>query len=95
MATARKNEAVTETKTVVVEPETVTLTLTLDEADTLAAIAGKIGGDPDRSPRKHVDEIARVLAGVGFHWANGSKAWQAMERERLSGIRFNKYPEED
>ncbi len=47
-----------ETKT---EITGVTLELSREEADALAAVVAKIGGDPERSPRKHIKAIEEAL----------------------------------
>lgn len=52
-------------KIVVVEvpvPPTYQLTLTQREAETLAMIGWKVGGDPDQSRRGDVDQIMKALA---------------------------------
>lgn len=50
--------------------ETTTITLTLDEteAETLAAILGKVGGEERRSCRKHASSILRALESRGVQW---------------------------
>lgn len=42
---------------------TVTLQLTEEEAETLLLISAKIGGNPTRSRRRHVDSIGKALKG--------------------------------
>lgn len=44
----------------------VQLTLSHDVARTLAKVCDKIGGDPWRSRRGHMDEIGRALDSVGI-----------------------------
>lgn len=44
----------------------VTLDLSLNEAETLAIIMARIGGDPDNSRRKYCDQIRFALKDVGI-----------------------------
>lgn len=50
----------------VVQKYNIVLTLDQNEAETLLAITGKIGGEPERTRRRFVDSIRRalILAGV-------------------------------
>lgn len=43
-----------------------TLTLTEDEAETLAVILHKVGGDPDTTPRAHANTVRAKLAALGL-----------------------------
>jgi hypothetical protein len=53
-----------------VTTETVTFTLTLsaEEAETLAAVMGTVGGDCELSARKHTDAVLRALEAAGVAW---------------------------
>lgn len=44
----------------------VVLTLTLEEAKTLRALTGGVGGSKDNSPRKHTDAIWGALCSQGI-----------------------------
>lgn len=46
---------------VVTVEDGVTLHLSMAEAKTLAAVGTKIGGDPDDTPRRHMDAINKAL----------------------------------
>jgi hypothetical protein len=74
MASAKKSFKTVETIT------GVTLSLTLEEARTLAAVYGRVGGDPDRSPRKHADSVLDALADVGIVGRG------ALERDLLPSV---------
>lgn len=47
-------------------PDTITLELTLEEAQVLADIGMRIGGDPEKSRRKLVNSIREALFDVGI-----------------------------
>lgn len=79
---------------------TYTLTLTADEAETLAAIAYRTGGDPDTSPRKHVASVGAALSAAGVR--QPGNRYDDVHPEELvdntytgGGIRFEDYPTED
>ncbi len=64
----------------VVKQQVVTLKLTSDEARTLMAVLSQIGGDPDKSARKHCDSIRFGLQShisydnyYGSHFASGTR----------------------
>lgn len=81
---ARKTETVTVTKVV--------LTLTEDEARTLRAILGHIGGDERLSPRRHADEIAAALGKAGFNNPISTPEGRLVTRRADgTGIRFANY----
>jgi phytoene/squalene synthetase len=63
MATATKKE---------IAKTEVTLVLNGDEAQFLADIMGRIGGDSQHSRRRHADAIARALGIVNFHSSGGN-----------------------
>jgi len=42
------------------------LKLTTDEAMALKWVLGKVGGDPDNTPRKHIDSIDAALGKIGI-----------------------------
>jgi hypothetical protein len=71
----------------------VTLTLNEDEANTLAAIMGHIGGRAD-SPRKHTTAILSALSGAGFKWYVGDVLDDQAHPARLvsGSLRFADYP---
>ena len=46
--------------------ERIVLELSPNEAEALALILGKVGGDPKRSRRKYVDEIYNALSTLGI-----------------------------
>lgn len=50
--------------------ETVTLRLDQDEAATIAAILGHIGGIPETSGRKHTEAVSKALREVGYTYIN-------------------------
>ena len=50
------------------EVDSYILTLTQDEANTLASILSRIGGNSELSPRKHADSISRALRSVGVNY---------------------------
>lgn len=45
-------------------PSPVSLTLTEEEAGTLVAILRNVGGDPEKSRRRHADSISNALYAV-------------------------------
>lgn len=50
-------------------PVKVILELSEGEADFILGVTGKIGGSPDRSPRKYSDRIRAALTGaLGYDW---------------------------
>ena len=76
-----KAEAKTKVTSIILE-------LSDKEAETLAAILGRVGGDPNGSPRKHTDSISTALGKAGFSWERRTDAYKCMNGE---GIRFAKY----
>jgi hypothetical protein len=72
MATANKRTR-NEVRTKMVEaryvqqiPDGVTLTLSHAEANTLAWLCYRTGGDPDKSARGYADSIAKALRSAGY-----------------------------
>lgn len=51
----------------VVEPEKVILELSRDEAQFLANVLGAVGGDPDKSPRRHQRGVSGALEDLGIY----------------------------
>lgn len=60
----------------------VVLTLTPDEAKTLFDLSRDIGGDPDRTRRKHTDAVGDAL------YAAGVRATPYRDRDYVGGITF-------
>lgn len=50
-------------------PVEITLTLSEEEAQTLAAILGRVGGS---GPRKHADTMRAALQQIGYDYNNGN-----------------------
>lgn len=46
-------------------PRLVSLTLTVDEAEALCAICGRVGGSPDTTRRRLVDRVDQKLSDLG------------------------------
>ncbi|WBP87023.1 hypothetical protein [Kitasatospora cathayae] len=72
---------------------TVALTLSLQEAEFLAAVLARIGGDPLNSPRKHQKSISYALHDdAGVRWGIGaSRHASALSEGR---IMFDNYPDD-
>lgn len=66
----------------------VRLDLSRDEADTLYAVLGAVGGDIRHSPNKHVFEIYKALEAGGVDWVNV----QEHRRLRSGEFQFENYP---
>lgn len=58
--------AKTETRTVEVEPAKVVLELTPDQAKTLVFLSRRVGGDPETTRRRHIDEISLAIREAGI-----------------------------
>jgi hypothetical protein len=43
----------------------ISLTLSMDEANMLTSILGRVGGSPNTSPREHVDSVYKALTTNG------------------------------
>ena len=96
MATATKlceNKVVEKVVTeIVTEQVGVSLNLSTAEAETLAVILCKIGGDPYDSPRKNVESMSRALEGQGVYYINGSTGEYLRDFKCATGnLYFNKY----
>lgn len=77
-------------KTVTEIEDHVQITLTPDEADTLLAITAWVGGDPYKSPRKHIDSLREALGGaLGKNWYDTT----AYGMKSGTGISFDNYNE--
>ena len=82
----------------VVNPiESVTIVINHDELDTLITILNRIGGCPDKSPRKHSSNILMALIDVIKQTRGDSNLYKLSELVDNSGrhaaIYFNDYPE--
>ena len=89
----------------IVQPiESVTITINQHELDTLMVILGRVGGCPDKSPRKHAANILMALRGVTEKVRGRSELWETAElvdvsgiggRTHIGAIYFNDYPGEE
>ena len=82
----------------VVNPiESVTIVINKDELDALITILNRIGGCPDKSPRKHSSNILMALIDVIKQTRGDSNLYELSELVDNSGrygaIYFNDYPE--
>lgn len=66
----------------------VVLTLTELEAETLAAILGKIGGSSETSPRGYASRIAVKLSTAGFYYDRNYQIYSALQ----GGLSFDGLP---
>jgi hypothetical protein len=74
--------------------ESVTLTLNHDELIILTAILNRIGGDPDKSPRKHAASILNAIVnGVEPELRDYDKVrgWVVDNNDRIGSIYFGDY----
>ena len=55
---------------VTTETPHIVLDLSVDEAEFLAALMYKVGGDPALSRRRHADAISAVLDALGVSYSN-------------------------
>lgn len=73
----------------------VILYLTEEEARTLAAMTGRVGGSPTYSPRGYVERISHALAKLGMFYDSrksySSAITQSMQMERFDDSSL--YPE--
>lgn len=83
MAEATTNIETTETVT------GVTLELSVDEAKTIAAVLGNVGGDPLKSARRHADSIARALSRVGYAHSNTGLKTEVRNAGLEHGVYFH------
>lgn len=84
----------------VVNPiESVTIVIDKDELDTLITILNRIGGCPDKSPRKHSSNILMALMDATKQTRGDSNLYELNELVNDSGkygaIYFNDYPDKD
>jgi hypothetical protein len=84
----------------VVNPiESVTIVIDKDELDTLITILNRIGGCPDKSPRKHSSNILMALVDATKQTRGDSNLYELNElvndSDRHAAIYFNDYPEKD
>ena len=56
---------------VMTEQTAVTLSLSVEEARTLRTIFNLVGGDPDKSRRKHCDDMEEALRQARIHPGSG------------------------
>lgn len=70
--------------------KTVTLQLSEEEARTLLAVCGFIGGSPEKSPRGHMEKIEAALSGaLGVRFDQVPE--HSLVRRRNEGISFSEY----
>jgi hypothetical protein len=86
MAKAEKT-TITKTVTKVTEQPGITLTLSMPEARTIIAIAAKIGGHPDSSPRGWLNNIATVLQEAGVERFTNLEEYRVLS----GGMSFSEY----
>ena len=84
----------------IVQPiESVTITINQHELDTLMVILNRIGGCPDKSPRKHSANILIALQEATKNVLGQSALCETAQLIDDSGkyaaIYFNDYPEEE
>ena len=84
----------------IVQPiESVTITINQHELDTLMVILNRIGGCPDKSPRKHSANILIALQDATKNVRGRSELFETAELVDDSGkygpIYFKDYPEEE
>ena len=72
--------------------ESVTLTLNHDELLVLTAILYRIGGCPDRSPRRHAGSILNAIVnGVEPELRNYDKVRELIDNTQSGSIYFDEY----
>lgn len=76
------------TQPVPTPPDLVKLVLSIEEAQTLADVFSKVGGNPDYSRRGYIDAIALALRSVGVTWNR-----EPVDMSAATGVYFkdNKY----
>ena len=78
--------------------ESVTITINQYELDTLTVILNRIGGCPDKSPRKHSANILMALRDATKDIRGRSELFETNvlidDSGKYSAIYFNDYPEE-
>ena len=84
----------------VVNPiESVTIVIDKDELDTLITILNRIGGCPDKSPRKHSSNILMALVDATKQTRGESNLYELGElisdSNRHGAIYFNDYPDKN
>ena len=85
----------------VVNPiESVTIVINQDELDTLMTILNRIGGCPDKSPRKHSANILTALVDATKQTRGDSNLYELGELVSDAGgkygaIYFDDYPDKD
>ncbi len=80
---------VTLNKKVTINVENITLVLTKEEAYTLKAVLGRIGGCPQTSPRQYTQDIYNALDSCGIHMPCDAISGH-LECKKDSIVRFNK-----
>ena len=79
--------------------ESVTITINQEELDTLMAILNRIGGCPDKSPRKHSANILMALQDATKNVRGRSELYETNvlvdDSGKYDAIYFNDYPEEE
>ena len=83
----------------IVQPiESVTITINQYELDTLMVILARIGGCPDKSPRKHSANILVALQRATIDVRSRAELWETSilidDSGKYAAIYFNDYPEE-
>jgi methyl coenzyme M reductase subunit C len=85
----------------IVQPiESVTIVINQDELDTLITILNRIGGCPDKSPRKHSANILMALVDATKQTRGNSTLYELGQLISDAGgkygaIYFDDYPEEE
>ena len=84
----------------VVNPiESVTIVINKDELDTLITILNRIGGCPDKSPRKHSANILMALVDATKQTRGESNLYELSQlvdnTGKYNAIYFDDYPEKD
>jgi len=79
--------------------ESVTITINQYELDTLMVILARIGGCPDKSPRKHSANILMAIQDATKNVRGRSELWETAvlieDSGKYAAIYFNDYPEEE
>jgi len=78
--------------------ESVTITINQHELDTLMVILNRIGGCPDKSPRKHSANILMALQDATKNVRGRAELYETSvlieDSGKYASIYFNDYPEE-
>jgi hypothetical protein len=69
---------------------TVTLTLTGEEAIALKIVLNHIGGNPDTTPRGHIESIHNALKGLGIGGSRVERDRPLLTSSPMAGLYFTK-----